>query len=182
MLFWTFSLGTTYLLYTPKFIIVRPFTCVAKKLHKYLPKLMKPNTFIYVYYEIHYEIWAVLHHLEGKIVFRSKMSMKWIFALKNSQNVYFHSKTHSASAVTRSGDDWTQVQLKHKIGQIGIDYHPFLEITWSRFSPRSSSTRFVSFLKALGCTSRILQYWTKIFCRFVISSWNNVTASGFGAL
>ena len=85
-----------------------------KNFTKYLPKFMKPNTFIYVYYEIHYEIWAVLHHLEGKIVFRSKMSMKWIFALKNSQNVYFHSKTHSASAVTRSGDDWTQVQSKHK--------------------------------------------------------------------
>ena len=44
-------------------------------------------------------------------------------ALKNSQNVYFHSKTQGA--VTRSGDDWTQVQLKHKIGQIGIDYHTF---------------------------------------------------------
>lgn len=49
------------------------------------------------------------------------------------------------------------------------------QITCSRFSPRSSSTRFVSFLKAFGWTSRILQYWTKIFWRLVISSWNNVT-------
>ena len=85
--------------------------------------------YIHIYYEIHYEIWAVLHHLEDKIVFKSKKSMKRILALKNSQNIYFHSKTHSASAVTRSGDDWTQVQSKHKIGQIGIDYHPFVEIT-----------------------------------------------------
>ena len=60
-----------------------------------------------------------------------------------------------------------------------ISYRLF-KITWSRFSPRSSSTRFVSFLKAFGWTSRILQYWTKIFCRLVISSWNNVTASGLG--
>ena len=55
-----------------------------------------------------------------------------------------------------------------------ISYRLF-KITWSRFSPRSSSTRFVSFLKAFGWTSRILQYWTKIFWRLVISSWNNVT-------
>jgi hypothetical protein len=31
------------------------------------------------------------------------------------------------------------------------------EFTWIRFSPRSSSTRFVSFLKAVGSTVRILQ-------------------------
>ena len=51
--------------------------------------------------------------------------------------------------------------------------------TCNRFSPRSSSTRFVSFLKAFGWTSRILQYWTKIFWRFVISSWNNVTVQNW---
>ena len=140
---------------------------------------MKPNTFIYIMKFI-MKFWLFCIIERVKLFFDQKWAWHEFLASKNSQNVYFHSKTHGA--VTRSGDDWTQVQLKHKIGQIGIDYHTFEEITWSRFSPRSSSTRFVSFLKALGCTSRILQYWTKIFCRFVISSWNNVTGSGLGAL
>ena len=43
--------------------------------------------------------------------------------------------------------------------------------TWIRFSPKSSSTRFVSLLKASASMLLILQYWTKIFCRFVIPNW-----------
>ena len=103
---YVFFWGATYPLYTTNFIIVRPPSHVLQKtLHKYMPKSMKPNTFIhilwnslwnqirsYIYYGIHYEIWAFTHHLEGEIVFRSKMCMKWFLALKNSQNVYFHTK------------------------------------------------------------------------------------------
>ena len=80
-----FFLGTIYLLYTSthhKFKVVRPpFKCFPKKLHKIFAKIYETK-YIHIYYEIHYEIWAVLHHREGKIVFRSKMSMKWIFGFK----------------------------------------------------------------------------------------------------
>ena len=96
-------------------------------------------------------------------LFNYLFDSNWITALINISNSCSSTDDSSISSKTK----------KIRLGMILSIY--YFQITCSRFSPRSSSTRFVSFLKAFGWTSRILQYWTKIFWRLVISSWNNVT-------
>ena len=58
------------------------------ELHKYLTKYMKPND--------HSKIWTTLQYGEGTNCF---MSMKSMFAFKDSKHIFFHGNTHIAFLV-----------------------------------------------------------------------------------